>query len=61
MIRPARSPADPDDLWAGYDPETVRQALREFAGTITEEEGEARIRALYEARRAGTRPHVTTI
>jgi excisionase family DNA binding protein len=53
---PERPQPDPDDLWAGYDPEAVRQALREFAGTITEEEGEARINALYEAREAGTRP-----
>jgi hypothetical protein len=49
-------PPDLDNQWAGYDPEAVRQALREFAGTITEEEGEARIKALYEARDAGTRP-----
>jgi excisionase family DNA binding protein len=53
---PERPQPDPDDLWAGYDPEAVRQVLREFAGTITEEEGEARIKALYEAREAGTRP-----
>jgi excisionase family DNA binding protein len=51
-----RPKPEQDDLWAGYDPEAVRQALREFAGTITKEEGEARIRALYEAREAGTRP-----
>ena len=49
-------PPNPDDLWASYDPEAVRRALREFAGTITEAEGEARIKALYEARENGTRP-----
>ncbi|MGE0540076.1 MAG: helix-turn-helix domain-containing protein [Dehalococcoidia bacterium] len=53
---PEHPQPEPDDLWAGSDPKVVRQALREFAGTITEEEGAARIKALYEAREAGTRP-----
>jgi hypothetical protein len=51
-----RSQPPPDNLWVSYDPEAIRQALYEFAGTITEVEGEARIKAIYEARGAGTRP-----
>jgi hypothetical protein len=25
--------SDPDDLWAGYDPEKVKQAIRTYAGS----------------------------
>src|SRR5215831_15869242 len=37
--RPRRTPhlptlADPDDIWAGYDPEQVRQGLAESAGAF---------------------------
>lgn len=45
-----------DDLFAGYDPERVRDGLRRFAGTISREEGE-RLKALvYQGREDGTRP-----
>jgi hypothetical protein len=47
---------DPDDPWANYDPERLRAALREVAGTLTPGEGE-RIKAeIYRAREEGTRP-----
>lgn len=44
-----------DELWADYDPEAVREALRAAAGTLTEEEGEFLKALIYEGREAGTR------
>jgi len=45
-----------DELWANYDPERVRAAVRAAAGTLTPEEGE-RLKALvYEGREKGSRP-----
>ena len=45
-----------DDIWAGYDPERVREGLRLFAGTLTPEEGERLKALIYRAREEGTRP-----
>jgi len=45
-----------DDLWEGYDPEKVREAVKKYTGTITEEEAKARIADLYRARKEGSRP-----
>ena len=45
-----------DDLFAGYDPERVRDGLRRFAGTISAEEGERLKRLVYRGREEGTRP-----
>ncbi len=45
-----------DDLFAGYDPERVRDGLRRFAGTISPEEGERRKALIYQGREEGTRP-----
>jgi hypothetical protein len=46
-----------DDLWAGYDPDAVLAGLREAAGTLSLEEGEALKALIYRARKEGTRPH----
>ncbi len=45
-----------DDLFAGYDPERVRDGLRRFAGTIGAEEGERLKAIVYRGREEGTRP-----
>lgn len=45
-----------DDIWAGYDPEKVRAALKQFAGTLTPEEGESLKELIYRGREEGTRP-----
>lgn len=45
-----------DDIWAGYDPERVREGLRLFAGTLTPEEGERLKELIYRGREEGTRP-----
>jgi hypothetical protein len=45
-----------EDLWDDYDPEQVLEALNEFAGTITPEEGERRKELIYRGREEGTRP-----
>jgi hypothetical protein len=47
---------DPDDPWAGYDPEKVRAGLRKFAGMLTPEEGERIKETIYRGREEGTRP-----
>jgi hypothetical protein len=45
-----------DDLWKDYDPEAVRKALQEVAGTLSPEEGERMKELIYRARDEGTRP-----
>ena len=47
---------DSEDPWANYDPEKVRAALREFAGTLSSEEGERMKELIYRGREEGTRP-----
>jgi hypothetical protein len=44
-----------EDLWANYDPEAVRAAVREATGAIPGDADEI-IERLYEARRVGSRP-----
>jgi hypothetical protein len=45
-----------DDLWAGYDPEQVREGLRRVAGLITPEEAARMKELVYRGREEGTRP-----
>jgi hypothetical protein len=47
---------DPDDPWANYDREKVRDGLRKFAGMLTPEEGERIKELIYRGREEGTRP-----
>jgi hypothetical protein len=47
---------DPDDPWANYDPEKVRDGLRKFAGMLTPAEGERIKELIYRGREEGTRP-----
>ena len=47
---------DPDDPWATYDPESVREGLREIAGTLSPAEGERMKELIYRGREEGTRP-----
>jgi|RifCSP19_3_1023858.scaffolds.fasta_scaffold54422_1 hypothetical protein len=51
---PAGVPAE--DIWAGYDPERVRAALRERTGVLTERDAEDLIAKIYRWREEGTRP-----
>lgn len=48
--------ADPNDIWANYDPEGIRQGLREIAGIITPEEAERIKQMICRGREEGTRP-----
>src|SRR3712207_1444735 len=41
---------DPDDPWANYDPEAVREGLREIAGTLSPAEGERMKELIYRGR-----------
>lgn len=45
-----------DDLWANYDPERVRTGVRQFAGTISVEEGERLKALIYRGREDGAQP-----
>ncbi len=45
-----------DDPWASYDPERLRTAIREVAGTFTPEEAEHIKEEIARAREEGTRP-----
>lgn len=46
-----RQPGDQvDDIWAGYDPEAVRKALRASAGALKGVDKEELLRDIYEAR-----------
>jgi hypothetical protein len=45
-----------EDPWNDYDPERVRAALREAAGTLTPEEAEELKDLVYRGREEGTRP-----
>jgi len=47
---------DSDDPWANYDPEKVREGLREIAGTLSPAEGERIKELIYRGREEGTRP-----
>ena len=47
---------EPDDIWAGYDPERVRAGLRKFAGTLSPAEGERIKELIYRGREEGIRP-----
>ena len=45
-----------EDIWAGYDPEAVRRALRETAGSWADIDADILIADIYRAREEGSRP-----
>jgi hypothetical protein len=53
-ISPASS--DPDDLWAGYNPDKVKKAIAETAGSWKDLDTEKLIADIYRARKEGSRP-----
>jgi hypothetical protein len=48
--------SDPDDLWTGYDPKKVWEAISAYGGSWNGVDAEAMITAVYEARTRGSRP-----
>jgi hypothetical protein len=48
--------SDPDDLWAGYDPEKVRDAIRTYGGSWKDGDADAMIDEIYASRTRGSRP-----
>ncbi len=44
------------DIWAGYDPEKVREAVDKTAGAWADIDADALIADLYRAREEGSRP-----
>lgn len=55
-VVPSSSTGLRSTLWRTYDPEAVRAAVRQFAGTIPTDEADAMIANLYRAREEGSRP-----
>jgi hypothetical protein len=45
-----------EGVWAGYDPELLRDGLRRSAGMITPEDAERMKALVYRGREEGTRP-----
>jgi hypothetical protein len=45
-----------EDIWAGYDPEKVKEALKHTAGSWADLDTDSLIAELYEARSRGSRP-----
>jgi hypothetical protein len=52
-LTPASS--DPDDLWAGYDPDKVKKAIAETAGSWKDLDTDKLIAAISRARKDGSR------
>jgi hypothetical protein len=48
--------SDPDDLWAGYDPKKVREAIIAYGGSWAELDADAMIDEIYASRKRGSRP-----
>jgi hypothetical protein len=48
--------AEPEELWAGYDPEKVKKAIAATAGSWADLDTEQLIADIYHARREGSRP-----
>lgn len=47
---------DPDDPWANYDPEKIREGLKKVAGLLSPEEADRIIENIYRGREEGTCP-----
>ncbi|CAN5787859.1 hypothetical protein BH23CHL2_BH23CHL2_36400 [soil metagenome] len=45
-----------DDIWANYDPDKAREALRRYAGAWADLDVDKMIADLYKAREEGSRP-----
>jgi hypothetical protein len=48
--------SDPDDLWAGYDPRSVKKAIAETAGSWKALDTDKLIANISRARKEGSRP-----
>jgi hypothetical protein len=57
-VEPITDEREPDDIWAGYDPEIVRESIRRSAGSLRDSGigAEAWKAQVYRSREAGTRP-----
>lgn len=47
-----------EDIWAGYDPNAVEEAIRETAGSWADVDPDALVAAIYRAREEGSEPEV---
>ena len=55
-VEPGAAPPDKRDIWADYDPEAVRAAMRSAAGSWKDVDTEKLIADIYRWRDEGTRP-----
>jgi hypothetical protein len=51
--------SDPDDLWAGYNPQKVKGAIASYGGSWAGFDTDAMIEKIYAARKPGTRPAIS--
>ena len=56
LYRIERIEKEPEDIWEGYDPEKVQEALDKYAGSWKDIDAEAFKTFIYRAREEGTRP-----
>ena len=56
LYRLDRMEKEPEDIWEGYDPEKVREAVKKSAGTWADLDGDELIADIYRAREEGSRP-----
>jgi hypothetical protein len=48
--------SDPDDLWAGYNPASVKKAITTYGGSWKDVDADAMIDEIYASRTRGSRP-----
>jgi hypothetical protein len=48
--------SDADDLWAGYDPLSVKKAIKTYGGSWKDGDADTMIAEVYAARERGSRP-----
>lgn len=56
LTRESLEAADPDDIWAGYDPERALAGIRAAAGAWSDIDTEEMKEYIYRAREEGSRP-----
>jgi hypothetical protein len=55
-LHPRPDALDANDIWAGYDPQKVVEAIERSAGTWSDLDTDAMLERIYRARQEGSRP-----
>jgi hypothetical protein len=56
LYRLERMEKEPEDIFEGYDPEKVKEAIATYAGSWAHLDTDTMIEEIYEAREKGSRP-----